>query len=75
MLIRLKFKDNKIDVEGVATVVARAYDGDIVKMKLGRQIATVCADITDADRCIAFYNIFECCYKVSEFRGLNPDEF
>lgn len=55
-------------------MVGRAYDGDATKAQLGREVATECADVTDADRCIAFFKIYECCHKVAESKGLGPED-
>lgn len=70
----MKFKGNKVDIEGVASVVGRAYDGDASKAQLGREVATECADVTDSDRCIAFFKIFECCHSIAKAKGLGPDD-
>lgn len=54
--------------------MGRAYDGDRAKAQLGREVATECADVTDADRCIAFFMIFECCQRAVESKGLGPED-
>lgn len=61
-----------MDIDGVASAMGRLYDGDASKARLGREVATECADVTDADRCIAFFKIYECCRKSAESKGLGP---
>lgn len=46
-----------------------AFDGDAAKIQTARDLASGCADVTDADRCEAAFKIFECGHHAVKAKG------
>lgn len=74
VLFRLKFKDNHVDMDGVANVASMAFDGNPSKIQVARDLANECADVTDDDRCEAAAKILECGQKAAKSKGLTFEE-
>lgn len=68
---QLKSKNNKVDVEGF---VALSSKMDPTKADLAREIATTCADITDADRCEAAFKGYHCLHETAIAKGISPSD-
>lgn len=49
-----------MDKEIVLTLASRYTSGDEKKMKISESLATVCAELTDGDRCELAYKIGDC---------------
>lgn len=64
-----QIKDNKVDADGAAAIAKMAFDGDAAKIQTARDLASGCADVTDADRCEAAFKIFECGHHAVKAKG------
>lgn len=67
-------KNNQVDVENTAALADMAYDGDVTKVSMARDLANDCTGVTDADRCEAAVKIFECGHIAAKKRGLDFED-
>lgn len=62
-----------MDVEGAVFLASMAFDGPEATEheNIAREVATVCIDVTDNDRCEAVFKIQKCSENYASSKGLN----
>lgn len=68
--MQLKLKDNKLDIEVSVSMAKMAFGDNTEQLQMARDIATECANETDADRCEAAFKIMLCGERGARARGL-----
>lgn len=63
-----------MDIEGVGSVAAMAFDGNLSKIQVAKDLANACAEVTDDDRCEAASKIMDCGQNVAKSKGLTFEE-
>lgn len=51
-----------------------AFEGDAAKVGMARDLATACAAVTDADRCVAAIKLLECGHNTAKKRGFSFEQ-
>lgn len=63
-------KDNKFSREGFIAMMSMKFQGNAEKMKIVNEVADVCANEGDSDRCEAGAKICKCLGETSAAKGL-----
>lgn len=64
-------KDNKVNVDGLVSLVTMAYDGDAAKIQTAKDLANDCMGATDGDRCEAATKIIHCGHESAKTHGFS----
>lgn len=67
-------KNNQVDVENIIALADRAFDGEAKQVQMARELASDCANVTDADRCEAAIKVFECGHIAAKTRGMTFED-